>query len=233
MIDRLFHNRLFYQKFADILSHKGTKQSYHRQLPFLRGRGPGTGLDNRKNDLKEQGRPNYTIVSKIMSIGVITVNLIYLNKIITYILLLMGQVENCCVNKLAITQFIDDIMQSVQNDYFRRLFEEILALEQNKSEIKYRGNIRGNWNEGDEMTGSGIIYEHDFLYYQGQFIRGQPNGEGLAIWKNTRNRYKGQFVNFKANGKGQFSDKDRNIILKGSWINGLPKVNTPMQFILR
>jgi hypothetical protein len=64
-------------------------------------------------------------------------------------------------------------------------------------------------------------------------IRGEPNGEGLAIWKNKRNRYKGEFVNFKANGKGQFSTKDRNIILKGDWINGLPKVNTPMEFILR
>jgi hypothetical protein len=96
---------------------------------------------------------------------------------------------------------------------------------------------------GDCITGEGTKKYTNGNKYQGNFKDGKRNGYGKFIWA-TGSKYKGQWVNNKRQGKGEeiladgtsyvgdfnndqkhgngtLYDKNKNVIKKGTWTNGI------------
>lgn len=92
-----------------------------------------------------------------------------------------------------------------------------------KGNIKGHGTFRfnnGNVMEGDWTamgTGTGYLLFPDGTRYDGPFVNGAPQGQGIKVWTNG-NRYEGMFIQGHLSGQGtmQFSDGYK---YTGNWAN--------------
>ena len=73
-----------------------------------------------------------------------------------------------------------------------------------------------DWDESNQPVGKVIIYEQDKSFYEGEFSKGYPNGEGVIEYIHSDCRYEGQVVNGSAEGKGTYLNRKGKF--KSSWM---------------
>ena len=67
--------------------------------------------------------------------------------------------------------------------------------------------------DGKEWNGKAIKYDHDFLEFEGEFLRGEKNGKGKK-YKIGRLIFEGEYLNGKKNGNGKEYYTNKEIYYK-------------------
>ena len=84
--------------------------------------------------------------------------------------------------------------------------------------------FEGEYLNGKRWNGKGKEYyyddDDDEFIYEGQYLKGERNGEGKEYYKSGKLGYEGEDLNGKRNGKGKEYNENGELIFEGEYLNG-------------
>lgn len=106
--------------------------------------------------------------------------------------------------------------------HYTSTYSERITMDSDEDPQYYTlGIASSNFEEG-EMTGKAKLYYADYLVYDGELKKGEPNGKGKRYYNGSDHlKYEGEFSYGKMEGKGTLYDYDGNIVVSGQWKNNL------------